>query len=483
MLVKSLFLSLSVLGLVACETTQTVSGSEFCKDADKRSQKACRSLVLSDFNRFTDPMFLSDESDKPAFNGFVVSLDKSKHANYGSEQKIPHTADQKPSATDYAVIGKNGSQINFSKANALTNMRMKARIRKTFAGQRKAMFVTGIKPFNLSSSFDYNVTTACDDKNLAVEQTYIDCSFEALDRFETALTAELDYSASNARPYSHIILHSTGWHNRQDNSIEHYNALFSSLERSAVEDFNPLYVGLTWPADWDLPIVSYLNKANDADEVGFIWANYLLNKTLPSAIENSRSPIKPKFVAMGHSFGARVMATAVHSKPYIVSGHSEKKLDTLVLIQPAMSAVRLHNDPDGYSKNMAHFNYYQGIENYVEDIVMTASARDTTNGWAFWSGRGTGHAGTVNSYLASCDTFEQRSDSWKDRFICRQQKARETNDWSGVLPAPQQVLYLRLDTRPHSNSQEPYKEDDDAIKSHSSFKDEKFTDILYPLIR
>ncbi|EOV8180916.1 hypothetical protein ACOIQQ_005466, partial [Raoultella planticola] len=41
-------------------------------------------------------------------------------------------------------------------------------------------------------------------------------------------------------------------------------------------DFRPLVIGITWPSYWStglVNVVSYPNKANDADELGLIWLN------------------------------------------------------------------------------------------------------------------------------------------------------------------------------------------------------------------
>lgn len=456
----------------ACGTVSNSStSSKYCVDAV--TPKACQSLQLSDFNTFTR----NTSNDYPEFEhtGFIVSLDKSKYA-YEDKARISSTN------TNFLVSGPNDEQIDFNLAQTRPNTALKERINKSFTGQAKAMLVSGIVGFRTNSDLEYNITSACAKKNLELAQTFFDCGFDALNELEAALTSEINSAVISGAPYSHVIFHSTGWHNRQDNSINHYNTLFKSLKASSSgTDFKPLYIGLTWPADWDIKIISYLNKANDADEVGFIWANYILNKTIPAAIENANSPTKPKFVAMGHSFGARVMATAAHSRPYITSATTTSKLDKLILIQPAMSAVRLHANPESKSSRFRHFNYYDGLDDLVENVIVTASARDTTNGFAFWSGGGTGHAGTVKAYKYICGDANTAIATENDRFICRQQSSKKSNDWSHLLNENQLVLYLRLDTKSAMNTE--YDENKDAIKSHNNFKDELFTDILFPLIK
>lgn len=92
-------------------------------------------------------------------------------------------------------------------------------------------------------------------------------------------------------------------------------------EGIAPRTFRPIFVGLSWSADWPrLPRVSdFVNKAHDADEIGLTWANLLVNKVLKRITKETSVGL----VLVGHSFGARLLSRAVHRSPLLRPDHAD----------------------------------------------------------------------------------------------------------------------------------------------------------------
>jgi len=466
--IKNISIITATLALTACASTGRAPYPNEMPCAPNTPEDICKSLYSSQFNRFVDEGFRG--KNKFNFNGYVLSFDKSYFADY-AESKTEHCQN-----TNFGIKGENGAVIDFASAQSAPNGRLKERINKTFTTQRKNMFLADLRHSEKVTPVEYNITTSCPTKKLSLKQTYIDCSFKGLDHLENTLTSELNRKTQIGTPYTHVILLSTGWHNRQEHSVSHFNKFFGNFDKSGEkEDFNPLYIGITWPSDWNIKFVSYINKKSDADEIGLIWANYLINKTIPTAIENTNVNSKPKFVAIGHSFGARVVATGVSSKSYITSYKPLEPLDTLILKQPAFSRSRLaeHKEMQGYS----NFNYYANLDLNADKIIVTASRRDNYlgNGIAFWSGGGTGHAGTARSYKKTRKFVDRHPETWGERFTYYRQNVNGNDDWEELLNKTQTpILYLRLDADGKNN---------DIITGHNGVKSQKLTDVFYEFIK
>jgi len=153
------------------------------------------------------------------------------------------------------------------------------------------------------------------------------CGWKALDLLHDRIKRKLRDAAAKGNAYTHIIVSAMGWNNDQVESVRRYNALVGNIIAQARMDdtvagnsFNPLVIGLTWPSVWGgdsffnvlnkvLHITSYGVKANDADEIGYTIANYLVNNILPrlGADHNFET------VLIGHSFGARITSRAMFS--------------------------------------------------------------------------------------------------------------------------------------------------------------------------
>jgi len=137
---------------------------------------------------------------------------------------------------------------------------------------------------------------------------------------------------------THIIVLATGWRVDQGEAIRWMAQWRKGLTAHAGEDFRPLFVAITWPSHrWD-GLLSFRNKAHDSDEVGLTWANVLVNRTLPKVEGYGRLPI----VYLGHSYGARMLSTAVYSGAAIDAPCPSQVRDRFLLVglQPAFSTGR-----------------------------------------------------------------------------------------------------------------------------------------------
>jgi hypothetical protein len=143
------------------------------------------------------------------------------------------------------------------------------------------------------------------------------------------------------RHATHILVYATGWNTAQFASIKNYTdwwrALMEIYQGGQLRDgaassraefgevapapFRPIFVGLSWSADWPrFPYVAdFINKAHDADEVGLTWANLLVNRVLKGVAKKHGVRI----VLVGHSFGARLLSRAVHSAPLLILEHDD----------------------------------------------------------------------------------------------------------------------------------------------------------------
>ncbi len=176
-----------------------------------------------------------------------------------------------------------------------------------------------------------------------------DPGFRALDALGARLRQEVDAAAASGNAYTHVLFLAMGWHTPQQEALRNYNALVAKLHSAARlegKEFRPLFVGITWPSTWRNRIyfpkvLSYFNKAHDADEVGFIWGNYLLHEVLLPLKKETGLPV----TVIGHSFGARIMSRALFSgralgdrEPPNLSDSPE--VDLFVALQGAFSANR-----------------------------------------------------------------------------------------------------------------------------------------------
>lgn len=182
--------------------------------------------------------------------------------------------------------------------------------------------------------------------------------------------AEFVQSKIASGQYTHLILACTGWNNYQDMSLDTYHQWLSFTKNAAHQDgqgnrFKPLFIGFTWPSRWRLPIFSFFNKANDADELGMTHISALLWKYLAPTLTAHPVPV----ISIGHSFGARVMSRAIHSRFLRKSTDNSYKIDLAIDFQGAYPASRF------CEKNGSNGGLYN-FEVPVKKHVMTRSRFD-----------------------------------------------------------------------------------------------------------
>ncbi|RZM80949.1 hypothetical protein C3B51_10535 [Pseudoalteromonas rubra] len=179
--------------------------------------------------------------------------------------------------------------------------------------------------------------------------------------------------------YSHIFLFAMGWNTDQQEAIRNYNSLITNLIESdqAPDNFNPLFIGITWPSEWSWGVfldklLSYPIKADDADEIGLKWVYPVLTDILKPLKREHNVPI----VALGHSFGARMITRAVFAHELLKPNENNTegtKVDLVVALQGAFSVNRFFKE-SGFEGNP-----YKNHSTAANKIVMTWSEHDTAN--------------------------------------------------------------------------------------------------------
>ncbi len=207
-------------------------------------------------------------------------------------------------------------------------------------------------------------------------------SWRAIDTIRDSIRRDLESAKNEGEAFTHLIVGSMGWHNRQLKSLRNLNSLFGNLCLAARDDcaadFRPLFVAVTWPSDWAKGpgVSSYPNKANDADELGYSFVSYLLNDALSGLRRDVDDDLK--IVAIGHSFGARMMTRAAFSGSVLKPARSlSEGVDLVVALQGAFSFNRFlmewHEKGKGEGGPYRKFNELRGA------IVLTWSDFDDAN--------------------------------------------------------------------------------------------------------
>lgn len=242
-------------------------------------------------------------------------------------------------------------------------------------------------------------------------------SFAQLDMLFDDLANQLEKSKPR---YTHILIMSMGWNNDQAESLFRYNTILKNISVASKEPFNPLVITLTWPSVWGSisdfsstriasHLSSYMNKADDADEIGYTWMNWIVNHKLPEALRkaNLRGE-NPKVVMIGHSFGARILSRALYSSEYIDPKFSRENIvDQFIGLQGAFSLKRFRID-----KNGREGNPYSEFRNIKTAVVLTSSTHDSSNFAAVWSKNAGGEEGLnyARDHVQTFDVFD-----WKEK--------------------------------------------------------------------
>ncbi|MEY3787296.1 MAG: hypothetical protein RLZ75_1503 [Pseudomonadota bacterium] len=179
----------------------------------------------------------------------------------------------------------------------------------------------------------------------------------------------------NGGKATHIIVLATGWNTEEYESYWDFKAWMDQLTEDfkGKGDFRPIFVGISWESQWGWSeVFSFANKGNDADEIGFTWANYLLNDILKPIVSDS----DVQLVAIGHSFGSRIVMGSHYARKIIVR-HDENAADTtpvtLIGLQAAFPTGRFSKDRG--KKHPYNTNYKDPAT-----VVITTSTKDKATG-------------------------------------------------------------------------------------------------------
>lgn len=270
------------------------------------------------------------------------------------------------------------------------------------------MFVSHIAAYSLESRrsseserFLYNIYPDFGSKvfgvSPSVPNSYARRGWDAVKtELLQAVRSEIKIASDNV-PYTHLIIASMGWDNDQIESMRNYNAIIGNLLAAAQRAggsgprFKPLLIGITWPSVWGWPswfdlgalfykLFSYGVKADDADEIGLTIANWLVNE-LGSNVKQYANDLKTpvRIVALGHSFGGRLISRAVFSDALLnrtVPQKPASPVDLLVGLQAAFSVNRFLT---AQGEEGAPYSLFSEYTSKGTRIVMTWSENDSAN--------------------------------------------------------------------------------------------------------
>jgi hypothetical protein len=226
-------------------------------------------------------------------------------------------------------------------------------------------------------------------------------SWEVLESLEAELAEQLAEAHAAGQPYTHVIVATMGWNTAQEKAIRNLNSIFGNILISQSNGFKPLYIAVTWPSEWSTPLVSLGNKANDADEIGFVWANALINRHLSSLRARTSENTWPVFkvVAIGHSLGARLMTRAAFSGPALNPPVSvQDGVDLVIGLQGAFSMNRFLAERKSGKEGAPYANF----KDLRGRVVLTWSEHDSANPKANLLA-GANYAGAKNGHKRAFD--------------------------------------------------------------------------------
>jgi hypothetical protein len=336
------------------------------------------------------------------------------------------------------------SDINYNLKNKAIGVKANY---KAIKAKKKALYISHILKYNgcnKESKFLYNLYTK--DKKYIPNAYYK--SFEALHRFQD----DIEKSIKN---YDSVIIFVMGWNTSQEEAIRDFKSLYNNFKKASKNQINPLFIGLTWPSEWESSLVpdalvkisSFPVKAKDADELGLGWLGVMLHKSLQNID-------KPIFV-IGHSFGARAtaMATFEGNLYYKDKPYKKRYIHTLISLQGAYSVKRfLSGGIDALEFDISN----------VAQVVLTSSKYDSAMDSAFWS---RSYAGDDKSYNRYCKE--------EKKFNC----GIYTKDYKIEFNRASKITYLECSSIIKNNA---YLSGGGA---HSDIYDYEMGELLYKIVK
>jgi len=190
---------------------------------------------------------------------------------------------------------------------------------------------------------------------------------------------EIKRTAEHEKP-THIILLATGWNTEQYESFLDFRYWMSRLDEDFKgKEFRPIFIGITWESEWPLwrkipiigTLVSWTTKGNDADEISYTWANYLINDVLRPIAQQSGAQL----VAIGHSFGSRIVLGSHYTRHVLVrkNSRSSEAAFTAIGMQAAFPIGR-------FISTEGKEHQYVGANKGRAYVVITTSKHDEATG-------------------------------------------------------------------------------------------------------
>lgn len=368
------------------------------------------------------------------FPGYIVAIEKAPQKIVGGP-KFSLSESSLIRSTSYFELEKKSLYDTQHQINRFQKFDSKAMfishiIKNDFMeipGNENSKYIINNHCFIYNAYLSHHLTNIT-ETDLAKINDWHPCSYEKNDIIEDvpnstfyvsgneALGSLKDYLNKDVQSgtYSHILLIVMGWNTSQNEAIRNFNDITGNIMAASQEQdiingenarnpkiennglFRPLVIGVTWPSYWSTSIgnvFSYVNKANDADEIGLTWLNKLINDTLKLSTDNGQ---KLPIIVIGHSFGARAMTRALFSSPALVKGEQmvSSPVRLAIALQGAMSINRFS---PAISDEGAPYRDY--LELKKTQIVLTASSYDKATGPVFWYAP----AGAINSYREACE--------------------------------------------------------------------------------
>ena len=265
-------------------------------------------------------------------------------------------------------------------------------------------------------------------------------SWDALDDLKEAMKQRFQERAQDpSRKFTHIVVVTMGWNTDQEKAVRNFNSIIKNIKLAGGDQFVPLFVGVTWPSQWEsdwlgplVRAVSFGTKKEDADEVGMSWLGVLLHDTIPKV--NSGLPV----VVIGHSFGSRAASVAACIGPVISTDDSAiltTEIDYLINFQGAFAIGRLTGE-----KNPDRDIVFPNKCGNVKKISLTSSKHDAAMDTAFWGY----YAGNNKSYDKVC------SDAKKYGINCA--TADENGTYTMVPSNGRRITFVNADALIYQNA-------------------------------
>jgi hypothetical protein len=362
------------------------------------NQLNTRHGVLGDNGLYHDVLF--DPSGVSLnFQGYIVGIDKSPREDVGCGAECQNI---------YSSHPQNGLKKLISRLKNEPKVHYVSHITKYFGRpygdgncQLYSIYEFNVKDAKNNYIPEKLINPCSKESSVSSPSNAFNASFDALNKLTYDIEQQLTSNDINTR-YSHVVIVVMGWNTTQIEATRNFNSIAANIRKSSNQVFNPLFIGVTWSSYWSqswldslVKLVSYHNKAHDADEIGATWLSLLIQRV------SDITPNIPK-VVIGHSFGARASSMAVCNGSVFKEGNvSSPYIDVLIGLQPAVSINRFIT-PNPQTAGLEDIIYPANCDK-AKKIVLTASDSDEAVKSAFWADM----VGNLDYYNRSCTSAEK----------------------------------------------------------------------------